>query len=97
MKLSTYSLKQSLYNKEILMTYEQHKAFVELTKLSEGLRRLIVQARSAQQPLTLPETVISKLNESLQALFAAQRLMEKECLVPERQCPSGCCEASEGR
>lgn len=54
----------------------KEQAYAEMMDLGDGLKRLLTHAHSSQQPLTLPKEVTDKLSESLQALFAAQRLLE---------------------
>jgi len=43
----------------------------------EAVTRVIVRAKSSQHALVLSNEVVAKLIEAQQAIFAAQRLMEK--------------------
>lgn len=59
------------------MDEAQRAAFNEIFDAGEKIREVIVRSRAFSQPLYLPLEIVAKLVEAQQALFAAQRLMEK--------------------
>ena len=59
------------------MTEYERAAYAEMIELGAAIRKLIATAKSSQQPLTLPADCLAKLTEAEQAIFAAQREMEK--------------------
>lgn len=57
------------------MDDNQRRAFSSLMTVGDDIGRLITHATATQQPLNLPGSVVAKLREAQQAIFAAQRIM----------------------
>lgn len=57
---------------------QKKAAYQRMFDIGNMLGAIITNARAQLHPLQLPSAVIDKLSEAQQAVFAAQRLLEKE-------------------
>lgn len=60
------------------MTSPKQVAYGSLLTATEQVSNIIIRAKSSQHPLELDAAVVAKLIEAQQALFEAQRLIERK-------------------
>jgi len=69
------------------MNQHQTAAYGALHDAADKLNGLLSAARSNQHPLTLPESAVTAISEAVQALFTAQREIERTRIAQERRNP----------